>query len=288
MGGRRRGDRVASESVVELPGEGAESLTTRRDGLLGALRADMREGIDAYYRRLCEETYMTDRVMSTHDQRILHSSESPDWRTPRECFDALDREFVFEWDLAADATSTLCTAADSVWYLGPGSPHGEDALTVAWHKLLSPVGFLNPPFSRRLAAAYRTGRIKNEDHWVSHEQNPAKALWYEIDAWAEKCWTESQLGATIVGLFPFAPQTDWYRQYVYGHCIPEGAPVGREYAWSGHAAREERRLSHRISFLRPDGSTAANAGVNTAIVVWKPSPGIVGPWQPHSFYWSYR
>jgi hypothetical protein len=208
--------------------------------------------------------------MYEHDQRILHSSEDPNWRTPRPCFVQLVREFPFQMDLAADAASSL--TADQ--YFGPGSQYGEDALAEAWHLRTGP-HFLNPPYSRKLAA-----RLKQEG-------DPRHRA-YRIESWARKCWEESQKGATIVGIFPFAPQTAWYRQYVCGHFIPAGAPVGQEYQWSGHAAREERRLTHRIGFLRADGSPAKDAGVNSVIVVWRPNVGIVGPWQPHTFYWSYR
>lgn len=227
--------------------------------------------------------------MNAHDQQILHSSEESDWRTPPECFATLHQEFDFGLDGAADARSTHC-----LYWLGPESPYGEDALTVD----LVAVGFdpheyrifLNPPFSRTKANAYRTGRIKQGSAWVAHPVDEAKARTYETESWAQWGWDWSQRGFTIVALLPFAPQTEWYREYVYGHAahtnvMGEAIPT---MAWSGHAAREERRLPHRISYLRPDGSPAANAGVNTAVIVWKPPCGIVGPWQPHSFYWSYR
>ena len=245
---------------------------------------------------------MPTRSMSKHDQRVIHSSEDPDWRTPPECYQALHEEFDFTVDAAADSTSSLCT-----YYLGPGSDLGEDTLAVdlsSWPK--SHRFFLNPPFSRTLTAAYRTGKIKQDGAWVEYELNPEKARSYEIEAWAEWCHRWSRAGFTIVSILPFAPQTDWYRRHVMGHdnfvdnmnlqdvALRLEEVTGHQIdlptlpLWSGHAAREERRLPHRISFLRPDGSKAANAGVNSAIVVWKPNPGIVGPWQPHSFYWSYR
>jgi hypothetical protein len=215
--------------------------------------------------------------MLDHDRRIIHSSEESNWRTPPTCFARLDEEFRFHIDAAADRASALC----KLWY-GPGStlafPGGtcEDALAFPWHNyVLLPVPpsreptlgvaarfFLNPPYSKK------------------HKM--------PIEPWVKKCWEESQRGCTIVAILPFAPQTDWYRRYVYGHFIPVGAPVGRDYQWAGHAAMEERRLPHRISFLRPDGSPAGNAGVNSVVVIWKPNPGYVGPWQPAVRYWSYR
>lgn len=213
-----------------------------------------------------------------HSDAVMHSSEDPNWRTPKACYAKLHAEFDFTLDGAADEPSNLCP-----YYFGPGSPYAEDSLTADLTALLDPAVyriFLNPPFSRTLAAAWRTGKIKRDGEWVEHPKDLAKAASYDIENWVRWCYDWSVRGFTIVGLIPFAPQTEWYRCYVYGH-TPEGG-------WGGHAAREERRLPHRISFDRSNGEKAANAGVNTAVIVWRPNHGIVGPWQPHQFYWSYR
>ena len=226
-------------------------------------------------------------MSASHDQRIIHSSEESDWRTPPECYQALSREFCFVVDLAADRANHLTRS----WF-GPGSTDGEDALAIDWPvvgydgigaSLSCPVaGFLNMPFSRKKARAYRSGRIQNvAGVWEPHPIDPYLATVYEVETWAKKCWEQSQRGCTIVAVMPFTPQTEWYRKYVLGHTEDFRG-------WSGHAAQQERRLPHRISFLRPDGSAADNAGVNSVIVVWTPMTGVVGPWQPHSFYWSYR
>lgn len=202
--------------------------------------------------------------MNTHDRQVIHSSAESDWRTPPALFAALYKEFSFQTDAAADAASALCAS----WY-GPGSSFAADALSITWPVEWGPF-FLNPPFSRTKARA-----------WEGQDQsiNP-----YRIENWARKCWEESQRGCTIVGLFPFAPQTEWYRQCVYGH-HDDSSP---KFVWNGHAAQQERRLPHRVSFLKPDGTESGNAGVNTAVIVWTPMTGAVGPWQPFSYYWSYR
>lgn len=227
--------------------------------------------------------------MDPHSQAIIHGSFESDYRTPGDCYGLLYREHDFQVDAAADGASALCTH-----YLGPGSLHAENALAVDWATFGWTRFFLNPPFSKTLVNAYNTGRIKIDGRWVEHVIDREKAKAYDVANWAQKCWEESQKGATIVGIFPFSPQTDWYRQYVYGHQqledykeVPTPNVLGGV-GWLGHCAREERRLPHRISFLQPDGSPTGNAGVNSAIIVWKPNLGIVGPWQPHQFYWSYR
>lgn len=214
----------------------------------------------------------------------MHSSIEPGWRTPPRCFEALDREFNFSMDAAACKDDTFCPI-----YCGPDRVGFEDGLGVDWLGLSAgDTIFLNPPYSKTLSAAYRCGKIKIDGAWHEHPVDLQKARGYQIESWAAKCWQESQRGCTIVGLFPFSPQTDWYREYVMGH--GKGADPGsaRVECWNGFAATEERRLSHRVSFLRPDGSPADNAGVNSVVIVWRPAPGIVGPWTPLNRYWSYR
>ena len=224
--------------------------------------------------------------MDSHDKHIIHSSQESAYRTPGDCYQALDREFHFVLDAAADADNHLAPN-----WMGPDSTvDAPNALLADWTAIVEGFAyygqkaiFINPPFSKTLLNAYNTGRTKVAGQWVEHEKNPEKAKAYDIANWAEKCWEESRKGATIVGIFPFTPQTDWYRRYVFGHGLDsyvDPPPF--------HAAIQERRLPHRISFLQPDGTPTGNAGVNSAILVWKPNPGIVGPWQPHQFYWSYR
>lgn len=232
--------------------------------------------------------------MRDHDRRVIHSSEESNWRTPQDCYNKLDDEARFVVDLAADLDNALVSRdGESYTFLGPGSVISEDAFAVKWSsKFGRGPGFLNPPFSKKLANAYRTGRIEIDGTWVEHEKNETKARWYEVESWAEKCWQESRQGFTTYAILPYAPQTEWFRAYVQGHEIrgqqANGKLVVNDLGWAGHAAMEERRLPHRISFLRPDGSAAANAGVNSCVIVWKPNPGYVGPWQPAVRYWSYR
>lgn len=240
-------------------------------------------------------------MTKTHDMTILHSSVESDWRTPDACFQALHAEFGFDMDAAANAVSSHC----GPHFFGPGSGIATNALAWDWLESYhlpervetdSEIGyrleagprhhprrfFLNPPFSRTKANAYRTGRIrpKGSAEWLPHPVDLNLARVYEVESWLEKAWTESRRGATVVVLCPFAPQTDWYRRYVYGQ--------NETGVWLGHAAQQERRLTHRISFLTPDGQPAANAGVNTAVLVYTPMTGVVGPWVPMQMYWSYR
>lgn len=239
-------------------------------------------------------------VMQAHDQAIIHGSIESNWRTPDPCFEKLDKSFAFGYDAAATSIDAKVRS-----FFGPDhiNPALRDALAFGWYEYIlstEPFNgvfdtsdfslFINPPFSKTLLNAYNTGRVKVDGAWQTHEKDPVKARAFDIANWAAKCWEESQNGCTIVGIFPFAPQTEWYRQFVYGivdDFRPDADPIDR-HRWSGHAAMEEWRLPHRISFGHPDGVPAGNAGVNSAIIVWRPNPGFIGPWQPAVRYWSYR
>lgn len=118
--------------------------------------------------------------MKTETQRILHSSKESNWRTPPEMFAALDREFKFDLDAAADEASGLCQN-----WIG----ESEDGLVVSWGTLGEYV-FLNPPYSREAGLP--------------------------IELWIEKCWREAQAGCTVVAVLPHSVQTIWYQRWVYG------------------------------------------------------------------------
>ncbi len=182
-----------------------------------------------------------------HIETVQHSSKKSDWRTPPPLFAKLDTEFEFTVDVAAHAQNRLLFALPTEvrpWF-GPGG-FCEDGLAADWS---AHTCFMNPPYSKEEKL--------------------------RIDPWIEKAWSESQRGATVVGVLPFNPQTAWYRHYVYGHELK-------------HAAMEVRQLSHRVTFNYPDGTPADNAPGNTCIVIWKPNPGYIDLWQPVVRYWSYR
>ncbi len=195
--------------------------------------------------------------MKAHIQRVQHSSAKSDWRTPPALYQALDAEFHFSLDAAADQRNHLAR-----YWFGPGGLEPNGLAATAWrdyaHDPDEPFRravFMNPPY--------------------------AKAEGLPIEPWIRKAWEESQQGATVVGVLPFNPQTAWYRGWVCG--------VGTFQEANGFwAAQEERRLSHRVTFNRPDGTPADNAPGNTVIVIWQPTTGYAGPWQPAVRYWSYR
>lgn len=190
--------------------------------------------------------------MQPHDQRVIHSSSSSDWRTPPELFAALDRQFHFGLDAAATLDSKLCPA-----WLGPDhdTPEYRNALVANWRTPFDgDTVFINPPWSRDLLRS-------------------TKSRAYDIAAWAEVCAANAAAGLTVVGIFPFSHQTQWWQRWV------------RHGEYKAHEIRE---IPHRVSFLRPDGAKADNAGGNTAVIIWQPNPGYVGDWQPVQRVWGYR
>lgn len=236
-----------------------------------------------------------------HTMRIRNASQDPDWRTPPELMKPLLRVFPIQIDLAA----TLSTRVVPL-YLGPDQPAAivQDALATSWMHAADdwgvvPCGFLNPPYSlskiRELKKEWAARPVASPEDaaYLAAVYTPQiRAL--RIEAWAQKAYEESLQGFTTIGVFPYAPQTRWFRQYVLGHAPrPKATEQYGEctyplIGWSGHAALDCWILAHRISYLRPDGSPAANANVNSCIIHWGPNPGFVGPWVPSFRSWSYR
>lgn len=194
----------------------------------------------------------------SHNHDVQTSSENPNWRTPLWLWDALRQEFCFCIDCASDEETAQRLTID---YLGPGSTLLEDALCgVPWVDVaqaliegvveLNRVAlFLNPPYSNKLKMP--------------------------IEPWVEQAAKTGE-SITTVAILPYATQTKWWAEFVYG-------PLYR--------AVQIRRFHHRISFDPPLDSNKPklNANVNTAIVIWSPlGQQIAEPWVPHEFYWNAR
>ena len=116
----------------------------------------------------------------------LKTSISDSWTTPRDTYDALDREFRFTLDAAALQTSTL---VPSNWY-GPDHPESarQDALLRSWRDDSNGgTVWLNPPYGRA------------------------------IKPFMAKANAESQEGATIVCLVPSRTDTQWWWDSVIHH-----------------------------------------------------------------------
>ena len=116
----------------------------------------------------------------------MRSSISDSWTTPRDTYDALDREFRFTLDAAALQASTL---VPDNWY-GPDHPElsRQDALLRSWRDdSRGGTVWLNPPYGRA------------------------------IKAFMAKADKESKAGATIVCLVPSRTDTKWWWDSVIHH-----------------------------------------------------------------------
>ena len=113
-----------------------------------------------------------------------------DWRTPKALFEALDTQFMFNYDPFASHDNALCPEY-STFSRGTFS-HGErlsssDGLKESWQGRRV---FMNPPYSRETLG-------------------PAM----------EKASEERNNAAIIVALIPFDPSTRWFQNYVEPFCF---------------------------------------------------------------------
>lgn len=81
---------------------------------------------------------------------VLFSTGKDDWQTPPELWIALNREFAFCWDVAADGQNYK---GQRGCFFGRGSEFGEDALSLAWGPFIGPC-WCNPPYSRGLQGKF--------------------------------------------------------------------------------------------------------------------------------------
>lgn len=88
-----------------------------------------------------------------------------------------------------------------------------------------------------------------------------------IAAFMAKAAAEAREGFTTVALTPYTPDTQWWQQ-------------------TQHAA-EIREIPHRVPYLKADGVTKTGAMFPSAIVVFRPQPGIVRG-DPRRVVWTYR
>jgi phage N-6-adenine-methyltransferase len=200
--------------------------------------------------------------VKTHDRTIVHSSSCPNWRTEVALADALNREFKFAADLAATRANRITDQ-----YLGPDhdDPGLRDALTVDW----CPPGssgarFFNPPFSR-------------EDG-------------ISVDPWVEKAHvTTLDLNhrCAIVGLIPSRTDTKWWTRYVR-HAVEIRHIPHRVKFWLTKEEMDEVNAARAIKGQEPLTGNGQSAGFPSAVVIWRPQPGVVGPAAPRVITWTYR
>lgn len=103
------------------------------------------------------------------------------WQTPQEIFDALDREFGFDLDVACTSENCKCPEGAKLDY-------GRSGLVIPWRLLAykdDPVCWMNPPYSRG-----------------------------KITAFCKKAYEESLEGCTVVAILPCDCSRGWWQEYV--------------------------------------------------------------------------
>ena len=97
------------------------------------------------------------------------------WNTPKELFDRLNKEFNFEYDLAAESDNTLCSEFYS---------KEQDGLKQKW----SGICWLNPPYGDK------TSKMVD---WIKKSYND----------------TQANPNLTVVMLIPARTNTKWFANY---------------------------------------------------------------------------
>jgi len=112
----------------------------------------------------------------TVDKALMFSKQSDEWSTPQALFEALNAEFAFDLDAAADRKNAKCDD-----FLA------RNALSLDWDTYglcVGPSVFLNPPYSKC-------------------REFIAKAAW------------EASKGCTVVCLVPSRTDTRWFHDHVW-------------------------------------------------------------------------
>jgi phage N-6-adenine-methyltransferase len=207
--------------------------------------------------------------MKAHRDRLMHSSEFPDWGTPDPMVKALRAQFPFVLDVAASDENKKAPnyyGLDHVW------SDWRDGLARDWHadaweSVTDYAGgplwaFMNPPYSR--------------------EQG------IRIEPWIAKAYEESLKGLGVVAVIPASTQTRWWQKWVRKAHEIRDIPhrVNFEASASTLAAINAKRAAANPP--KPPVDQAWNAGGNTAVVIWWHVPGYVGHVEPIRRYWTYR
>ena len=135
--------------------------------------------------------------------------------TPVEYLDWVRAKFgyQFTWDLAANATNTVCP---SPRFFGPGSPSGEDAFREPWIGCGEGL-WCNPPYT-------------------------------DIGPWVERCSQHDSRQGCIFVLVPASVGSTWWRDFVHGkaHVF-----FGRRICFVGHTTSYPKDLALCIYGLQP-------------------------------------
>lgn len=88
-----------------------------------------------------------------------------------------------------------------------------------------------------------------------------------IKRFLDKALRASRHGFTTVALVPYTPDTRWW------HFVEQSAEI--------------RSMPHRVPYLKADGVTKTGAMFPSAVVIFRPQPGVVKG-DPRRVVWSWR
>lgn len=120
--------------------------------------------------------------------KVYHRRGRDDWETPKEIFDALDLEFCFDLDAAADHYNAKCDFyfTENGSYMkssdGPCRISRDNGLGRDWHP--HKTVWVNPPYS-------------------------------EWQKWVAKASVEAEHGVVVVMLLPARTDTKAFHEYIY-------------------------------------------------------------------------
>jgi site-specific DNA-methyltransferase (adenine-specific) len=109
--------------------------------------------------------------------KVMFSSNTDEWETPKDLFNKLDQEFNFWLDVCATEENKK---------VGLYISKEQDGLKQKWSEYVIPTCWMNPPYGK------------------------------EIGKWVKKAYEESLNGATVVCLLPARTDTKWFHEYILG------------------------------------------------------------------------
>lgn len=115
----------------------------------------------------------------------MFSSKTPEWETPQDLFDELDKEFHFELDVCANKENKKCKN----WFSVEQDGLKQDWINANMYKGTSAI-WCNPPYGREI------------EKWIKKASNENEKWRYEVDY-------------RIVMLLPARTDTRWFHDYIY-------------------------------------------------------------------------
>jgi len=116
---------------------------------------------------------------------IHFSSKTPEWSTPQDFFDDLNREFSFTIDVCATKENAKCKR----FFTKDCGINGNGGLDWSWG---SETVWCNPPYGREIGKWVRKGFEATHLEETTH------------------------FGAVVVMLLPARTDTKWFHNYIYG------------------------------------------------------------------------